>query len=167
MGTAAARNRDGPMCIPPSNNTNTNAMVITCSTVRSDGGRTAGTTCTATAAPTSTSSATGTFTRSVRRFANTATRPTALENKMISAYRAVSFTISVSAPFDRSTVVSQDIADQTSRHTATESSFSRGVAQVCLARKRFLPNQQCNALDVMGQWERIEHRDLLDGLAVG
>ena len=32
--------------------------------------------------------------------------------------------------------VDNDIADQTSRHTATESSCSRGVAQVCLARKR-------------------------------
>ena len=85
MGTAAARNRAGPMCMPPSNNTNTSAMVITRSTVGSDGGCTVGTACTATAAPTSTSKATGTFTRSVRRFANTAIKPTALQNKMISA----------------------------------------------------------------------------------
>ena len=58
---------------------------MTRSTVRSDGGCTAGTVCTATAAPTSTSRGTGILTRSVRRFANTATKPTALENKMMSA----------------------------------------------------------------------------------
>ncbi len=71
--------------MPPSNNTNTNAMVITRSTIRSGGGCTAGTACTAMAAPTSTSSATGILTRSVSRFANTATKPTALESKTNSA----------------------------------------------------------------------------------
>ena len=85
IGTIAARKRDRPMCMPPSNNTNTSAMVSIRSTVCSDGGCSAGSAFTATAAPTSTSRATGTFTRSVRRFASTATNPTALANKMISA----------------------------------------------------------------------------------
>jgi hypothetical protein len=73
------------MCMPPSNNTSTSAMVITRSTVGSDSGCTAGTVCTTTAAPTNTSRATGILIRSVSRFANTATNPTALENKTISA----------------------------------------------------------------------------------
>ncbi len=73
------------MCMPPSNNTNTSARVMTRWTVCADGACSAGCMFTATAAPTSTSKATGIFTRSVRRFASTATSPTALANKMISA----------------------------------------------------------------------------------
>jgi hypothetical protein len=85
IGTIAARKRDQPMCMPPSNNTSTSATVITRCTVCSDGGCSAGSAFTATAAPTSTSRGTGIFTRSVRRFASTAINPTALANKMISA----------------------------------------------------------------------------------
>ncbi len=85
IGKIAERKRDQPMCMPPSNNTNTNARVITRCTVCADGACSAGSTFTATAAPTSTSRATGIFTRSVRRFASTATNPTALANRMISA----------------------------------------------------------------------------------
>ena len=85
IGKIASRKRDQPMCMPPSNSTNTSATVRIRSTVSSDGGCSAGSAFTARAAPTSTSRATGTFTRSVRRFASTATNPTALANKMTCA----------------------------------------------------------------------------------
>src|SRR6185312_2565390 len=76
-GTAADRNRDQPICIPPSNKMHTSATVTSRSTTRCGGSCSAGMTLTATAAPASTSADDGIFTRSVSRFDSTTTRPTA------------------------------------------------------------------------------------------
>ena len=85
MGPAAARNRDQPMCMPPSNNTNTKATVMIRSTRRSGGACSAGSVLAAMAPPASTKSGVGILSRSVRRFAMSATSPTALTQRMITA----------------------------------------------------------------------------------
>jgi hypothetical protein len=92
IGAAADRNRDQPICMPPSNKMHTSATVTTRSTASRGGACRAGMTCTATAAPTRTSAGEGIFTRSVSRFDSTATSPTAAVSSTISANDCVSVT---------------------------------------------------------------------------
>ena len=92
IGAAAERNRDQPMCMPPSNKMQTRATVTTSSTAWRGGACRAGMTLTATAAPTRTSAGEGIRSHSVRRFDSTATSPTAPASSTITANGSVSVT---------------------------------------------------------------------------
>ncbi|HEX6522154.1 MAG TPA: hypothetical protein VF070_19430 [Streptosporangiaceae bacterium] len=89
-GTATDRNRDQPIRMPPSNKMHASATVTTRSTACCGGACRAGTTLTATAAPTRTSAGDGSFTHSVRRFDSTATSPTAAVSNITRANGSMS-----------------------------------------------------------------------------